>query len=88
MLKRTLDLTAALVGLVVTSPILLTVMLAIWLDDRASPFYIASRAARGGGSFKMVKFRSMVVNADKIGGTSTSASESSNYSSRPFRPFL
>lgn len=71
MLKRSLDVVVALAGLLVLSPLLATVIVAIWLYDRGSPFYIAPRMARGGGVFRMVKFRSMVVNADKIGGTST-----------------
>ena len=74
-LKRTFDLLMASAGLALCSPLLLTVMLAIWLQDRRSPFYIAPRAARGGGEFRMVKFRSMVVNADKIGGSSTAAAD-------------
>jgi lipopolysaccharide/colanic/teichoic acid biosynthesis glycosyltransferase len=60
---------------VLFSPLLAAVMLAIWLQDRKSPFYIAPRAGRGGGEFRMVKFRSMVVNADKIGGSSTAATD-------------
>ena len=68
MLKRAFDIVASGLGLLAFSPILLGVMLAIWLQDKQSPFYIAPRAARGGGSFHMVKFRSMVVNADKLGG--------------------
>lgn len=75
MMKRTFDIFAASFGLIVSSPILIGVMLAIWLQDRQSPFYIAPRVARGGGIFRMVKFRSMVVNADKIGGSSTSATD-------------
>lgn len=74
-LKRAFDILAALAGLLVFSPLLVAVMVAIWLQDRQSPFYIAPRAARGGGAFSMVKFRSMVVNADKIGGSSTAASD-------------
>ena len=50
-------------------------MLVIWMQDGRSPFYIALRAARGGGTFRMVKLRSMVVNADKIGGSSTSLTD-------------
>jgi lipopolysaccharide/colanic/teichoic acid biosynthesis glycosyltransferase len=50
-------------------------MLAIWLQDRRTPFYIAPRAARGRGTFRMVKFRSMVLNADQIGGSSTAATD-------------
>ena len=67
-LKRAFDILVAAFGLLVFSPLLLLVMLAIWLQDFRSPFYIAARVARGGGSFNMVKFRSMVLNADKIGG--------------------
>lgn len=74
-LKRSFDILAASAGLLLFSPLLVAVMLAIWLQDRQSPFYIAPRAARGGGTFRMVKFRSMVVNADKIGGVSTAATD-------------
>ena len=74
-LKRAFDILVVLAGLLLFSPLLLGVMLAIWLQDRRSPFYIAPRAARGGGTFRMVKFRSMVVNADKIGGSSTAATD-------------
>ena len=74
-LKRTFDLLVASAGLALFSPLLVAVMLSIWLQDRKSPFYIAPRAARGGGEFRMLKFRSMVVNADKIGGSSTAAAD-------------
>ena len=71
MIKRAFDVLTAFFGLLAFSPLLAAVMLGIWLQDRQSPFYIAPRAARGGGEFRMVKFRSMVANADKIGGSST-----------------
>ncbi len=74
-LKRALDISVSFFGLLVFSPLLLAVILAIWLYDFHSPFYIAPRAARGGGSFNMVKFRSMVINADSIGGTSTASTD-------------
>jgi lipopolysaccharide/colanic/teichoic acid biosynthesis glycosyltransferase len=74
-LKRAFDILVAALGLLIFSPLIVAVMLAIWLQDRRSPFYIAPRAARGGGTFRMVKFRSMVVNADKIGGSSTAATD-------------
>jgi lipopolysaccharide/colanic/teichoic acid biosynthesis glycosyltransferase len=74
-LKRAFDFVAATCGLLVFFPLLLAVMLAIWLQDRQSPFYIAPRAARGRGTFRMVKFRSMVVNADRIGGASTATTD-------------
>lgn len=73
--KRAFDILVAALGLLLLSPLLLTVMFAIWLQDRQSPFYIAPRMACGGGVFHMVKFRSMVVNADKTGVSSTSADD-------------
>ena len=73
--KRGFDFLAALFGLLLCSPILIAVMVAIWIEDRKSPFYVALRARRNGGTFRMVKFRSMVVNADKVGGSSTSATD-------------
>jgi lipopolysaccharide/colanic/teichoic acid biosynthesis glycosyltransferase len=74
-LKRAFDIAFAALGLLVFSPLLLLVMLAIWMQDFQSPFYIAARAARGGGLFNMVKFRSMVPNADRIGGSSTAGDD-------------
>ena len=71
-MKRAFDLILASLALLIAAPLLLVVMIAIWAQDFASPFYIAPRMARGGGSFRMVKFRSMVVNADKTGVISTS----------------
>jgi lipopolysaccharide/colanic/teichoic acid biosynthesis glycosyltransferase len=75
MIKRAFDFFAASLGLLLFSPLLIAVIFAIWIQDRQSPFYIAQRAARDGGTFRMVKFRSMVVNADKIGGSSTAATD-------------
>jgi lipopolysaccharide/colanic/teichoic acid biosynthesis glycosyltransferase len=74
-LKRAFDIIIAGAGLLLLSPLLTAVAFAIWLQDRRSPFYIAPRAARGGNTFRMVKFRSMVTNADKIGGSSTAATD-------------
>ena len=50
-------------------------MILIWLQDFHSPLYLAPRMRRKGKKFKMVKLRSMVVNADIIGGTSTAGSD-------------
>jgi lipopolysaccharide/colanic/teichoic acid biosynthesis glycosyltransferase len=67
--KRALDIVAAAVGLAVSSVILLPVMFLVWFDDRHSPFYIAPRMARGSGTFRMVKLRSMRVLSARTGGT-------------------
>lgn len=71
MLKRLVDILLSAFGLVVTAPITVPTMVAIWLQDYHSPFYIAPRVGAGGAMFRMVKLRSMVVNADKSGVDST-----------------
>lgn len=74
-MKRLVDLIASSLGLLVLSPVLALTALAIWLEDRHSPFYRAPRMARHHGRFFMLKFRSMVVGADRTGVCSTSASD-------------
>ena len=75
MLKRILDMVVAASALLLLSPFLAIILFLIWSQDRHSPFYIALRAGVGGSPFKMVKIRSMVVNADRSGVESTSADD-------------
>lgn len=74
-MKRIIDIVIAAVALVVLSPLLVPIAIAIWAYDRHSPFYVAPRMARGMKTFRMVKFRSMVKNADKSGVDSTGAND-------------
>lgn len=74
--KRAFDIVFSGLGLLCASPLLVLVGAAIVLYDFGSPFYIAPRVGRYGRTFRMVKFRSMVVNADRSGVTSTSTSDS------------
>ena len=74
-MKRLFDVVLSAVGLLVTSPILLVVGAAIFFYDFGSPFYVAGRVGRFGKPFQMIKFRSMVVNADRTGVTSTSSTD-------------
>ena len=75
-MKRFLDVAISFFGLLLLSPLLIVVMLLIWLQDFHSPFYIAPRVGKNGRIFNMIKFRSMVVNADKAGVDSTSSNDS------------
>ena len=75
MIKRLIDILMSLLGLVFLSPILLPVLIMIWKYDKKSPFYIATRVGKNNKIFKMVKLRSMVVNAEKTGVASTSNSD-------------
>jgi lipopolysaccharide/colanic/teichoic acid biosynthesis glycosyltransferase len=74
-MKRAFDFSAALAGLTILFPLLALIAAAIWLEDRHSPFFFGKRVARGGGFFRMVKFRSMVPNAWKTGVSSTSVTD-------------
>src|ERR1051325_4994718 len=73
--KRAMDLLVSLFGLLILSPVLLLCGLLIWLEDRHHPLYMAPRVGRDGRSFRMVKFRSMVVNADRSGVDSTAGDD-------------
>ena len=72
MFKRLIDILLSSIGLIAASPVLLPVMFLVWREDRHSPFYIAPRVGRNGHPFAMVKMRSMVINADRSGASSTS----------------
>ena len=74
-MKRLFDFFASFFGLLIASPVLLPVMYLVWRQDRHSPFYVAPRVGLNGASFKMIKLRSMVVNADKSGVDSTGAND-------------
>jgi lipopolysaccharide/colanic/teichoic acid biosynthesis glycosyltransferase len=71
--KRALDLAVALSGLLLLSPLLVVVSVLVFVQDWRSPFYVAPRVGRDGRLFRMFKFRTMVVGADRSGVTSTSS---------------
>jgi lipopolysaccharide/colanic/teichoic acid biosynthesis glycosyltransferase len=71
MIKRGFDFILALIGLILVSPILFYLSLMIKLEDRGPVFFQGKRIGLYGKSFKILKFRSMVVDAEKIGGSST-----------------
>ncbi len=66
LVKRLLDLSGAIVGLLLLAPILLTTALAIKITAPGPVFFSQIRSGRNGRKFRMHKFRSMVVNAEKL----------------------
>jgi lipopolysaccharide/colanic/teichoic acid biosynthesis glycosyltransferase len=74
-MKRIIDFTLSLIGLVLASPILLPTIFLVWIQDWHSPFYIAPRVGKNERLFKMLKLRSMIINADKSGVDSTSSND-------------
>ena len=71
MLKRVFDVICALAALVVLSPVLLGLALTIKMSSPGPVFYRGVRVGLHGRPFRIFKFRSMVINADRIGGAST-----------------
>jgi exopolysaccharide biosynthesis polyprenyl glycosylphosphotransferase len=66
LVKRVLDLTVAAAALVVGSPVMLAIAIAIRMDSEGKTFYKAQRIGRKGRAFPCYKFRTMVHNADQL----------------------
>jgi exopolysaccharide biosynthesis polyprenyl glycosylphosphotransferase len=65
MLKRSMDLAGATLLLIVSSPMLVLVALAVKLDSPGPVLFWQERIGRGGRRFRLVKFRTMVVGAEQ-----------------------
>ncbi len=65
--KRVFDLTLSLIAMIPAAPIMLIVALAIKVEDRGPVFYRQKRVTINGKEFDILKFRSMIVDAEKGG---------------------
>jgi lipopolysaccharide/colanic/teichoic acid biosynthesis glycosyltransferase len=75
MIKRIIDIVGAGFGLMVLSPLMVFLAVKINKNDGGSVFYAGERIGKGGKKFKMFKFRTMVANAEKMGGPSTASDD-------------
>ena len=66
-LKRIIDIISGVIGLIITSPLWLYVVIKIKTEDRGPVFFVQERVGRNSRLFRMYKFRSMVVGAEKKG---------------------
>jgi len=71
-MKRVLDILFSFLGLILLSPLLILTALCIVKEDGGPVFYRGQRVGRQGRPFFIFKFRTMVVDAEKKGGSSTS----------------
>lgn len=71
MMKRAFDVVVSCCVIIVSAPIWLVIAICIVLSDRGPALYRQQRVGLGGNTFGIFKFRTMVQNADKIGGYST-----------------
>ena len=65
-MKRLFDIVAATCGIVILSPLMIIIAVLIKAEDHGPIFYKQVRVGENGKTFKMYKFRSMFVNADKM----------------------
>jgi lipopolysaccharide/colanic/teichoic acid biosynthesis glycosyltransferase len=70
-MKRVFDVVVAALGLLVIWPLLVAIAIAIRLDGPGPVFFRGVRSGRGGVPFRIFKFRTMVPDAERIGGGST-----------------
>ena len=76
-IKRTFDIVISGIGLIVASPFMLVEAIAIKLYDRGPVFFKQERMTEGGRVFKVIKFRTMVVDAEKQTGAVLSSKNDS-----------
>ncbi|MGK7943787.1 MAG: sugar transferase [Microcystaceae cyanobacterium] len=77
-IKRMIDIFGSLFGLIILSPLLLGVSIIIWCSSPGPVFYRQQRIGLHGKPFKMWKFRTMVMNADKLQASLESQNESTD----------
>jgi lipopolysaccharide/colanic/teichoic acid biosynthesis glycosyltransferase len=77
-IKRLIDFFGSLVGSIIISPIFIIIALFIKLTSKGPVFFKQERLGKDGKTFKILKFRTMVVNAEKIGDGLSVKSENDN----------
>jgi len=75
-MKRIIDLAVSGLALIVLSPLLVVVWIAVRVSNPGPGIYAQTRVGRQGKEFRMFKFRTMVVNADSIGSYQTQDNDS------------
>ena len=70
-IKRVLDFILSLLALIMLSPLMLVIGIAIKATSRGPVFFLQERLGKDGNVFKIIKFRTMIIDAEKIGGLTT-----------------
>jgi lipopolysaccharide/colanic/teichoic acid biosynthesis glycosyltransferase len=74
-IKRSFDAMVATIALVIVAPLLAPAALMVKLSSRGPVFYRGTRVGLNGELFPMLKFRTMVVDAESLGGSATAADD-------------
>jgi lipopolysaccharide/colanic/teichoic acid biosynthesis glycosyltransferase len=73
---RFFDIFLSLIGLMVLMPVLLLICIMISIDSRGGAFFFQLRVGKNGRGFRLIKFRTMVTDAEKHGGLTIGARDS------------
>lgn len=65
--KRFFDVIGAVCGLIILSPVFLVIAILIRLDSKGPVFFTQERLGKNGKVFNIIKFRTMIVNAENLG---------------------
>lgn len=66
-MKRIFDITASFIGLIIVSPFFILIAIAIITESKGGIFYKQVRVGKNNSDFKLLKFRTMRPNSDKLG---------------------
>lgn len=66
-IKRFLDLVLSLMALIILMPLMVIIAIAIKLDSKGPVFFLQERLGKNGKVFKIIKFRTMIIGAEKKG---------------------
>jgi lipopolysaccharide/colanic/teichoic acid biosynthesis glycosyltransferase len=69
------DIIFSCIILITLFPILIIILMAVWVDDKKSPFYLSKRVGKNNLDFTIIKIRSMRIDAEKCGINSTSSDD-------------
>lgn len=75
LLKRVMDVVGAMAGILVLAPLLILIAVVVKLTSQGPVFYRGVRAGLYGKPFRIFKFRTMVDNAESLGGATTSTND-------------
>ena len=73
--KNTFDLAFAIIILLIALPFVILTIFFVWINDFKNPIYFSNRVAKNNKDFKMYKIRTMVINAENNGVSSTSEND-------------
>lgn len=74
-MKRAFDILFSIFGLIISAPIFAVVSALVRVDSKGPTFFLQQRVGKGGKTFRVIKFRTMVENASQVGAKLTARND-------------